>query len=87
LSQVTPGYLRSYPYPYLWIPIPAGTGTGLPAGFSLKLLNNYDKVFNNNINYEKAVNNNINYEKAVNNNINYKKHEPVGSVSRVVGWW
>jgi len=53
------------------VPVPAGTGTGmgtgLPVGFSLELLNNYDKVFNNNINYE--------------------KHEPVGSVSRVVGWW
>jgi len=50
---------------------------GLSMGFSLKLLNNYDKVFNNNINYKKANN----------NNFNYKKHEPVGSVSRVVRWW
>jgi hypothetical protein len=40
-------------------------------------LNNYNKVFNNNNDYEKAFNNNIDYE----------KHEPVGSVSRVVGWW
>jgi len=30
-----------------------GTDTGLPTGFSLKSLNNYDKVFNNNIDYKK----------------------------------
>ena len=54
-----------------------GTSMGLPVGFSLKSLNNYNKVFNNNNDYEKAFNNNIDYE----------KHEPVGSVSRVVGWW
>ena len=53
-GEIYLGIVTGNPRVFGELPVP------VPAGFSLKLLNNYDKVFNNNINYKKAFNNNIN---------------------------